>query len=253
MPKFFYKFCKSYIKRYEGFSYDFETNGERLLIERLKPLDIGTVFDVGANIGDWTGMALENFPNASVHSFEISKSTFERLNQAHAANPRVTLNNFGLSDSEGTVVYKDYGATAGGNTILSNANYHDHKITPDLKETRVTTGDAYCAERGVQQIDLLKIDVEGAEHMVLHGLRGMLGARKIRLVQFEYGYNSGDAHFLMKDYFRFFAEYDYAVAVLKPKGAIFGEFQYRLNDFSSGPNFVAIRVSDGALRDAIRA
>lgn len=253
MPKFFYKFCQRYIKKYEGFSYDFERNGERLLLERLKAFDIGTVFDVGVNVGEWTGIALENFASAKVHAFEISKSTFAELAKAHSSDARVTLNNFGLSDRDATVQYKDYGATAGGNTILTEADYHDARITPDLLETQVTTGDSYCAANSIPRIDFLKIDVEGAEHLVLHGFRRMLGEGNIRLVQFEYGYISGDAHFLMKDYFRFFAEHGYDVGVLKPRGAIFTEFHYRLNDFNSGPNFVALAKSDTALRDAIRA
>jgi hypothetical protein len=50
-----------------------------------------------------------------------------------------------------------------------------------------TTLDIYCEERGIARIDLLKIDVEGAELQVLQGAQEMLRARRIGCVAFEFG------------------------------------------------------------------
>ena len=247
-----YRFCQRYIKRYEGFSYDFETNGERLLVDNLSRFNFDTVFDVGANVGSWTRMASERFPGATIHSFELSGSTYEHLCANLADIPSAKLNNIGLSDSEEVLTYKDYGVDSGVNTILVDANYHDRKVKPELREGRVSTGDNYCAQHDIERIDFLKIDVEGAESLVLAGFESMLGKSAVRLVQFEYGYTNGDAHFLMKDFYKFFGRFGYVVGVLKPGGARFTDFSYKLNDFSSGPNFVAIHGSDLELRSAIK-
>jgi hypothetical protein len=55
----------------------------------------------------------------------------------------------------------------------------------------------------------------------------------------------------MKDFFKFFESLGYEVGVLKPAGVIFQSFHYRLNDFDSGPNYVAIRADDCDLRAQI--
>ena len=109
-PKFaIYHLAKKYIVCYEGFGYTFEKNGEERLLDTLANANVNTIFDVGANVGGWTKVAARKFPNAHVHSFEISQRTFRSLQQNHIDNNRVTLNNFGLSNEKGEFEYKDYG------------------------------------------------------------------------------------------------------------------------------------------------
>jgi Methyltransferase FkbM domain len=45
--------------------------------------------------------------------------------------------------------------------------------------------DDYCAEQGVERIDYLKIDVEGAELNALQGARGLLARGAVSVIQFE--------------------------------------------------------------------
>lgn len=52
---------------------------------------------------------------------------------------------------------------------------------------QLTTVDQVCAEDGIEQIDLLKIDTEGHEIEVLLGASSMLQAGRIASVQFEFG------------------------------------------------------------------
>jgi FkbM family methyltransferase len=50
----------------------------------------------------------------------------------------------------------------------------------------VTTLDRFAETRGINRVSLLKIDVEGFEPEVLRGARGLLSARAIDLILFEY-------------------------------------------------------------------
>jgi hypothetical protein len=61
-----------------------------------------------------------------------------------------------------------------------------------VEEATATTLDLYCERNGVADIDLLKVDVEGAEFQVLVGARRMLGARRVRCVTFEFGQTTFD-------------------------------------------------------------
>ena len=172
MKQILYKLAKKYIKHYEGFSYNFKKNGEQYVLESLSNLPIQTVFDVGANTGEWSKLAARYLDDAKFHLFELSESTFMSLERGFKNKGNFKLNNLGLSNSTGFVTYQDYGKNSGLNSILQDASYH--KSNYESKKCLVTTGDEYCLKYKIEQIDILKIDVEGAENMVIEGFSQML-------------------------------------------------------------------------------
>jgi FkbM family methyltransferase len=238
-----------YLDWYNGFSYNFEKNGELFLIRNLTTAGFRIVFDVGANIGHWSERFLKIAPDPEIFCFEISASTYEVLktNLKHKAK----CFNIGLSNENSEIRYKDYGLYSTVNTISDDISFWDSSLNYKWKTTRVERGDDFCELNGISFIDFLKIDVEGTEQMVLEGFTRMLKNRCIRLVQFEYGYANGDCHFLMKDFYSFFNAFGYEVGVVRRKGIHFREFSYYMNDFSSGPNYVAIRCGDEVLKRRI--
>jgi len=232
-----------------GYSYDVDKNGERRLLEKMELLGPKVIFDVGAHVGDWALRAAVLHPDAAVHCFELSPSTCQTL-VTRLVGPPFIVNECGMGDHTGDVEFKDYGANVEVNTLLQNATYHDEWLTAVISKARITTGDDYCRRHDVAAIDLLKIDVEGADHLVLAGFAERFAANAIRVVQFEYGYANGDAKFLMRDFYDFFAGFGYAVGRLGPRGVAFAPWNYEMNDFRSGPNYVAVAADDA---DAIRA
>lgn len=226
-----------------GYSYDFDKNGERELLSRLAALKPAVVFDVGCNVGEWSQTAARYFPNARVHCFELSESTFKTLS-GNLKGPGFVLNNMGMGDKDAVVEYKDYGDNSKVNTLLVDATYHDRKLAFQMRRSTIRSGESYCAEMAIKHIDFLKIDVEGADHLVLEGFAGLLQAQAIRVIQFEYGYTHGDARFLMRDFHRFFERYGYVVGRVQKGGVSFEGWNYKQNDFRSGPNYVAIRKDD---------
>ena len=76
---FLYRVCKRYVDRYNSENNDnIHTNGEWCFMEFILPQCM-IVFDVGANVGDWTALALEINPRLQIHCFEPSAVTFQRL------------------------------------------------------------------------------------------------------------------------------------------------------------------------------
>ena len=80
-----------------------------------------------------------------------------------------------------------------------------HSLRTEIIRGTVIPLDDYCASKGIERIDFLKIDVEGAEHRVLKGLSKMIDGDGVACVQFEYGPFSLDTRFLLKDYFALLA------------------------------------------------
>lgn len=247
-----YKLAKEFIRYYEGFGYHFKSNGEERLLDKLSGQNISIVFDAGANVGDWSALALKKFRNAKVHAFELSESTYINTRLKFSTEERLVLNNCGLSDSVGEFEYKDYGENSGLNTLLIDANFHDHRLKAKVKKAQINTGSAYCKLMNINSIDLLKIDVEGAEHLVLLGFSELLEKGQIKVIQFEYGYSNGDANFLIKDFYKMLEGYGYVLGPLKPSGVIFMDFDYALNDFKSGPNYVAVHKSFKSILNAVK-
>ena len=251
--KLLYKLSQKYIRNYEGFSYEINKNGEGKLLHLLHNEKLTNIFDIGANRGEWSMECLKYFKNSKIYTFELSRSAFKKL-QINLNLENIKHNNLALSDKEGEISYKDYGEKYDTiNTIIPNSTFWDNETEYDVKKVLTETGDNYCLNNKIDSIDFLKIDVEGAELLVLKGFLSMLKQHKIKVIQFEYGYVNADLNFLMKDFFKFFDDLGYEVGVLKPNGVIFKKFEYKLNGFESGPNFLAILKSDNHLKNLISA
>ena len=89
-------------RAYENDSTNMETNGEDHVLHRVAPLGLECVFDVGANRGEWTAVALD-VGAGQVHAFEIEPHTRSELAARFGADHRVTVAEAGLAFSAGTV------------------------------------------------------------------------------------------------------------------------------------------------------
>lgn len=147
----------------------------------------GHFVDVGAHVGIWTIPIALSRPRAAVHAFEASPSTFQQLKVNVEKNglDNVTLTNAAVFSDAGFVTFQaPQNASVFGriySPLNSRGRYNDaiQLSVPSL------TIDQYCYDRKIEQIELLKIDVEGAEWQVLRGCSRMLMNQKVRLLWIE--------------------------------------------------------------------
>jgi FkbM family methyltransferase len=227
--------CGKILKSYENSNYDVYTNGEYYVLERLARTNPKVLFDVGANVGDWALMVNKIHPQAAVHCFEIVPSTFDQLQRKSQGNPQIVLNKFGLSDHEGTIEVKYFPE----NSTLSSTLDYPHQLESVKVECFVTTGDSYAKNNGIERIDFLKIDVEGAEYFVLNGFGECFENGRISVVQFEYGYANILSKFLLRDLYEFFTERGYRVGKIYPNYIDFKDYELTDENFI-GPNYLAV-------------
>lgn len=242
-------FARSIVKGDANFDHEPRMNGERFVVEQIGKAHAHPVLlDVGANGGEWTAMALAAAPSALVHAFEIVPETFARLQAALGNEGRARLNAFGLSDVTGRTKVR----VATDDTRSSLVENFDYDM-PTLRFTEAETmrGDEYLAKAKIEDVHLLKIDVEGGEPKVLAGFSGALGERKVRAIQFEYGLAAIWTKFLLKDFYELLEPLGFTVGKIYPNHVTFGPYSPRAEDFA-GPNYLAVRRSEEALIRALR-
>jgi FkbM family methyltransferase len=148
-------------------------NIDRLLfLQAVRRGDI--VLDVGANVGDVTELLSDIVGRSGhVHAFEPVAPTYQRLLDrcSHPLCDRnLTLNNFGFSDQAGSLPIVVPSGDFGQASMVSHEAGSWGKST-DRNEyvCQVTTLDEYAKESLGRRLDFIKVDVEGAELLVLRG------------------------------------------------------------------------------------
>lgn len=228
---------------YENLDYEFASNGERRVLERLMEAgDVSVIFDVGANVGDWSRLVCELFPGAAVHCFEIVPKTHERLAAVLAGNANVHVHGVGLSDQAGETYVNYVPGGSAGATVVDGITEEFFGLQTERVSVRVAAGDEVCAEHGVTEIDVLKLDVEGAEYEVLCGFEKMLAAGAIKVVQFEYGYVNIVTKRLLRDFHELLEGAGMVVGKIYPDHVDFRSYKLQHEDFL-GPNYLAVHRS----------
>ena len=164
-----------------------ETNGEYALADSLAST-CQTIFDIGANVGEWSLRMARSNPAATIHSFEPSAETFKvLLERTTHLGKRIVLNNCGVGAANGDGILTTYpSASEMGSFHKFEGVFFDRLGESNQEVVRLVALDEYCAGRGITKIDFMKVDVEGHEMEVLKGARRMLQTGSVRYLQFEY-------------------------------------------------------------------
>jgi FkbM family methyltransferase len=170
--------CNRVIRYHVTPSDDPAKNGEMWLLDTIAP-GVGVFVDVGANVGDWTAALLERAPSARGVLVEAGPEAAERL-RTRFGN-RVQVISAAAGDEEGVATFwEELGAGERSSVLPGFSGEAVERSVP------MTTIDALATDHGLDQIDLLKIDVEGFDARVIRGASGLLKERRIEALQFEY-------------------------------------------------------------------
>lgn len=143
---------------------------ERIIRANVQEGDV--VLDIGANLG-WTMRLMSSLVGARghVHAFEPMPHTYGnlKLNAESAPMRNVSIYRVAASDRE-------------GQTLIYTATEHETALatmrTPDTDAKQasfqVTTSRLDKLLTHVDRLDFVKIDVEGAEHLVIKGMTDLL-------------------------------------------------------------------------------
>lgn len=173
------------------------------------------LFDIGANIGQYSKMVSEKYPKSRIYSFEPSKHTYRLLLDNIGDDIRIKPINIAFGEKNTRKnLYSNHdgsGMASFYQRVLENKSIEFNKI----EIVEVVTLD-YWVKLNKIIPDYLKIDVEGSELSVLNG--GINTLRNVKAVQFEFGGTAIDARKYFRDYWNLFTGMNFSIYRYTPSG-----------------------------------
>jgi len=156
-----------------------------------------TYVDVGANIGHHALIAASRVGDrGAIHAFEPAPAMFEALRRNMSRNGyrNVSCNNCALGDQAGLAQFH----LADISHSCAHSLGRTVHVTDRQVSVRVRTLDDYFVTAPINRLDVLKVDVEGAELMVLRGAeRTIRQFRPLMVLEFSkhttaFGYEAAE-------------------------------------------------------------
>jgi FkbM family methyltransferase len=141
------------------------------------------IFDIGSSHAGWSWRLSSLFPGAAFHLFE---PLFDHKPNYHKdwirdflESPNVRVHSIALGDNDGWTSLGSDDSGYSASTLVSEPSKH----FPEVFKVPIRRLDSYVKELGLPKVQLLKVDVQGAELAVLDGAGSLL--EDVRLIQIE--------------------------------------------------------------------
>jgi FkbM family methyltransferase len=144
----------------------------RLNQQEIKALNIKTVIDIGANIGQFASTINLVFPQAQIYSFEPIPECFEQLKHTMQDVKHFTAFNLGIGDDSGELHFElnDYSVSS---SFLKMTNLHKQDFPHTKNDKSITVKierlDSIAENLSLDEPIFIKIDTQGYEDRVLLG------------------------------------------------------------------------------------
>lgn len=219
------KFCR-YANQYK---FQMLNGVYRIIATEIAPLypfvkgDGNIVLDVGGNVGNWAKSWLDIFGDVTdrYYIFEPLTVNIDTIGKRKGdgffddgdlrLSEKMILTQCAVGNAPGELKI-NYTPQNTGLSSAVHAVSHLPGRSIELTESesvRVITLDDFCAENGLNHIDILKIDVEGFEMQVLEGARELMANKKVDIILFEFGLHQITCRHFLIDFWKIFEEYGY--------------------------------------------
>lgn len=183
------------------------------------------IFDIGANVGNWTAELIRALPRAEITVVEPNPYLFDNLARRFDFFPNIQVRQLAIANTDGTLpFYADRTKSAMGSLQFRNVQHLDYNFEL-IANVQVATLDSFA--KGLPKPNALKIDVEGLELQVLLGATETL--RELSLIQFEFGGTNIDTRVFFKDFFQLLSP-KFRILRLCPSGRLREIRRYREDD-----------------------
>ncbi len=170
------------------FSVGADINNESVL-QKIISSDEPLIVDVGGYNGSSVRKYTELFPKSIIYSLEPFPRSYSQL--CKLESNRVKTFNLGLSSHKGTETFYVNKLNETNSLLSFSKDVKDTwcglegLITEAKIECKFVTLDEFISAHEIKHVDLLKLDVQGAEFKVLEGSKNALSEKRIYAIQME--------------------------------------------------------------------
>ncbi len=188
---------------------------------RLLEISGPVVFDVGANIGQSIELYRESFPECTIHSFEPNPEMFRILEKKWNSEETVFLYSLALNSSSGIFPFHVTNVPEASSLLHPDPKLMrlsaDNKYGSKKIDVECVTLDQFCSDNKISAIDILKLDVQGAELEVLKGAENILSSEMIPLLYVEVNFAETYCNQMeLKDLLSYCSRYGYQLWDISP-------------------------------------
>jgi FkbM family methyltransferase len=146
-----------------------------------------TIFDIGVCHGEFTDLALAYFEPEKIWLVEADPELAEKLKAKYGKNPRCEVAHAAITDQSGDVTFQ-VNEHRPSSSLLSIGEKTGEVFGKSMKEEFSVTVpgrslDDFFEEHGIESVDLMKVDIQGAERLLIQG--GQKALQKVRLLYIE--------------------------------------------------------------------
>lgn len=147
----------------------------------LHASDVRTAFDVGSRDALQALELAAEFPKARIHAFECNPQTIQLCLENAACEPRISIVSRAVHENDGTCLFYPIdpsrthttwrdGNPGASSIFLANGTYEHEHFVQHRVEVPAVRLDTYCKETKIDSVDLIWMDLQGAELMALRSL-----------------------------------------------------------------------------------
>lgn len=145
------------------------------------------IFDCGANIGFVSYQFFKKFTQTKIHSFEPHVEVYDQMVKTlEKESNNFIFNNAGIGDTSGSLTfYKNKKSVT--SSFLEPNDFHLSNMAGNYQkiDVPIVSIGEYCSKNNVDEIAILKLDIEGFELKALQGCENLLDNQKIDFVYAE--------------------------------------------------------------------
>ena len=164
-------------------------DAQRLLLAGLGVETSPTILDVGAHMGETVDRYKAIFADSTIYCFEPFPSSISVLNERYESDPSVKVIPMAVADAPGTRVFHANELDATNSLLprpMSARRYYPKEAGPKATmQVNVTTIDAFVKDQRIENIHILKLDIQGGELMAFQGAVNTLKGKNVPLIYTE--------------------------------------------------------------------
>lgn len=154
------------------------------LVDSIPSENCNEILDIGANCGLFSLLARKRFPTSNIYAFEPSNELQKILN-LNLASKDVHILPMAVSNNDGYAeLFINITSQQTNSLIRKNVELFSDKI--ESSKVSSIKLDSFIINQNINEIDVLKIDVQGAEQLIIEGGSSALTKTKYLIMEITF-------------------------------------------------------------------